>query len=707
MRRFLAIVLGLILTSSGSSSAHGQGFGSELTSCAWVRAENDGAGTGFVLDAEKKLLITCRHLVADRAKVDVIFPWFRDGKLVTDRGRYLRNRDSLRERGLLVTGKVLKTSDELDLALLELDSVPAGVRSVVFAPGQSSPGDPLRLIGNRLDLDTVWNCTTGHVRATGRLSEGYFWRGKKLAANADAIIGQLPTEEGDSGGPVFNAKGELVGMASALRRQCPLAAVAISSGEIRKFADLPREKNNRDGPQLSPVVEELMRGTVWVRPTSTDIHLAGALIEKDTVLTCGKGFRRGDSVGVAFPVREGNRWLGERSTYKDSVGLALRGCWKIGVVMALDSDRDLALIRIDSTPGFCKPIALATGLPALSDNIHAMNHPSGLEFAWVYSSGSVRQLGTVAISPFENAKRIPTMLCQIPTQAGSPGGPVVNDKGELVGILSAKESTQQVGYAIPAEEIAAFLDVGLTDRSPRTLAGLLARIESLRERLAAAAAIELAFQANGDRRDGRLADAMRNCDKALALDSGCVKARLCRAMMLEPEAVMKELDAMIEKIPVAVDKHPLDRVLNLHYGRIATQLKDWRRARGIYEQMTDVNPVDVEARQLLVGVLLELHEDEKAVAAVRDTLRGDPSRVRVLAADLLTQAAALAKKFPDAPAIPLDWLIKTSSVAEKEVIDPAAKYQLSEMLKRVATIAGNTERLAFMREKLRKIAEGP
>ena len=68
-----------------------------FVSCAWVRAENDGAGSGFVIDVEKKLLITCRHIVAERAKVDVIFPWRRGGELVTDRKTYLTNRVQLRE----------------------------------------------------------------------------------------------------------------------------------------------------------------------------------------------------------------------------------------------------------------------------------------------------------------------------------------------------------------------------------------------------------------------------------------------------------------------------------------------------------------------------------------------------------------------------------------------------------------------------------
>src|SRR6188474_2410605 len=81
-----------------------------LAGCAWVRAENDGAGSGFVVDTRKKLLVTCRHVVADRKKVDVLFPWVRGGELVTDRDAYLGNRVQLRELGLLVTGTVLKTS---------------------------------------------------------------------------------------------------------------------------------------------------------------------------------------------------------------------------------------------------------------------------------------------------------------------------------------------------------------------------------------------------------------------------------------------------------------------------------------------------------------------------------------------------------------------------------------------------------------------
>ena len=78
-----------------------------LAPCAWVRAENDGAGGGFVIDTDKRLLVTCRHVVADRKKVDVFFPWYRDGELVTLR---VPKAETAR-----VTARLLAEQEVLDL----------------------------------------------------------------------------------------------------------------------------------------------------------------------------------------------------------------------------------------------------------------------------------------------------------------------------------------------------------------------------------------------------------------------------------------------------------------------------------------------------------------------------------------------------------------------------------------------------------------
>ena len=82
-------------------------------------------------------------------------------------------------------------------------------------------------------------------------------------------------------------------MISALRRQAPLAAVAISAQEIRAFAAL-NALQAKANPAPRTIAGALHRATVWVRPTATDLHLAGALIDRDLVLTTGKGLARGD-----------------------------------------------------------------------------------------------------------------------------------------------------------------------------------------------------------------------------------------------------------------------------------------------------------------------------------------------------------------------------------------------------------------------------
>jgi S1-C subfamily serine protease len=664
-----------------------------LASCAWVRAENDGAGGGFVVDVEKRLLVTCRHVVADRKKVDVFFPWVRNGELVTNRSEYLGNRPLLRERGLLVTGTVLKTSDETDLALVQVDSLPAGTRAVTLSCRALIPGERLRAVGHRLDLDTVWNVTVGPIRTLGALADGYFWRGKKLAVGADVVIGQLPIEEGDSGGPVFDSRGACVGAVCALRRQCPLAAVVVSATEVRRLigtADVVT-KNDR----LLPIAEALVRATVWVKPTATDSSAAGALIEPDLVLTAARGLSAGERVGVALPVRIGDRWVSERAAYRDPLTLHLRSAWRAGTVIARDPARDLALIRLDAGAEQMKPVPLAAACPEPGAELHSMSHPGGLEFAWVYASGAVRQRGKVALEPGEQAQRVSVLVLQLPAQTGSHGGPVLNANGELVGVLAAREGAQMVGYAADPDEVRAFLEKAIPARAAKTLAGLLARAEELPTRWASSLARGLADRAEVHRAAGRSAEANRDCDWALVLDSTCTIARLIRARMLPDEEARAELDT-------AIEKGPFHRSALLLRAELAVRSKDCRTARGDLERILAVFPADADVRLRLAGAYLGLGDDAKAALAVRDTLRADPKRLPAVAVELLAQAEALEQKFPDAPHIPADWLARALAAAEKGAAEPDAAA-IARVLKSAAAAKGDLERLRVLRTALKTL----
>ena len=73
-------------------------------------------------------------------------------------------------------------------------------------------------------------------------------------------------------------------------------------------------------------------------------------------------------------------------------------------------------------------------------------------------------------------------------------------------------------------------------------------------------------------------------------------------------------------------------------------------------------------------MLLELNEDAKAATAVGDTLRADPKRLAAVAADLLAQADAIAKKYPDAPSVPASWLFKAMTAANRDEFADELKH---------------------------------
>lgn len=670
---------------------------SAIASCVWIRAENDASGAGFIIDRQNRRIVTCRHVVADRDVVDVYFPWFRDGRLITEKAEYLGHRACLRDRGLLVVGKVVKKSDAADLALIELPSMPLRAAAITLRNQPVPPGDSLLGLGHRLDLDTLFNATRGSVRQAGRLTEGYHWRGKKLAANADVAIAQLPVEEGDSGGPVFDSRGELIGMVSALRRQTPTAAVVISSAEIRKFLERADPKPQVEQPGLG---DKLIRATVWLRPTATDFHTAGVLIDRHFVLTSNRGIGARDRLGIAFPLFEKGKPNGERAPYRDPVALYLKRAWRHGLVVARDPVRDLALVRIfDGIPEAMAPLSLAERPPRPGDAIHAMSHPGGLEFAWVYSSGSIRQRGRIALEEGEHPARADAFALQLPAQAGSPGGPVVNDRGELIGVLAARESAQQTGYAATIEEVAAFLDEARTDRPAKTLPGLLSRLALARDRFIRLFAECLAASASQKSSAGHTAEAERTIRLAIEVDPDCSRARhLLLAFLVKPEhdeAFGSELDRLVDR----ADAFPGDVFI-----RAVRRMKrqEWRLARADLERILEILPQDVLARRRLVTVLLELKKDDLAAAAVGDAIRTAPEELRFLAPTLLAQAESLAQKFPDTPSAPANWLQRALAAASGATTDPTRKTEIQAALRAADDAREDADRLAILRRFLQK-----
>lgn len=668
----------------------------------WVHARPDGIGTGWIVDRKRKLLVTCRHVVGEQKKVEVFFPASRDGTLVSEKSAYLGNREELRKVGRLIDGTVVQKSDAADLALVRLDALPPHAHGLPLAEGPPPPGEPLFSIGNRGSLDTLWNLTVGPVRQTGKLADGYPWRGAKLARGADSLLLQLPIEEGDSGGPILDRSGRVVAVVSAIRTRAPLATVGVDVAEVRKLLDSqgkvgappPQPAGKPPEPRKKPetIYNSLAPSTVWIHPTSTESRVAGVLVDRRHVVTSHAGVGPVSRVAVLFPIARDGRILGERDAYADPVGMRLRGVWRIGTVVGRDPIRDLAILRLDDVPADAKPVPLAGTEPSVGDSVHAISHPTGLEFAWCYSRGVVRQRGKMHVGPAREDDPTPLAnLFQLPTQGTSPGGPIVNDRGELVGVLAVREGVQQqAAYAATLAELREFLAGQPRRDVERTVRGLR---ESLR--IPHIAALLWAMEAERLRIAGKLAAAEKACDTALSLDPACVPALVSRG---EVWLTAGQTDDAAADFDRALAADPASRPAAWGRSAIAMRRNQPRKAVAELAKLLDPDPADADTQRLLASALVAAGEDAKADRAFSNAVRLDPRQFPKIAADLLTAVEESLQKAPDATGRVADALSRGLTAAIAALPTGAARTRLVESLHRANRAVDEKARLAALRE---------
>jgi S1-C subfamily serine protease len=590
--------------------------------------------------------------VGEQHQVEVVFPIQREKRWIIDRLWYLRRRAELEHSRHWITARVVRVSNELDTALLELEALPANVPAIRWSLQPISLGEPLGSIGHQNDLPTLWNYTAGVLRASGEGQEGYFAGGHKLATNSRLLLAQLPIEVGDSGGPVFNRRGEFVGMIVAVRRSAAPAALLIPAAALHQLvhgvsqtptAAIPAAPNRA-------LIDHLIRATVWIRPSSSAQPLAGVLINPDHIVTvASSSWRKGDAVGVVAPILRNSSCLQERHLYQDNLQLHLQGLWRPASIVSVDVEQQLALVRLAAPFPQMQPLSLAAHLPAVGEPVHTMNHPVGVEFAWVYGQGVVRQCGTLPLMQGQPPLRL--LLAQLPAVAGCPGGPVVNDQGRLVGICIERETPALAVYVISCEQLRHFLNVaGVDNQWPQSWRAWQAAATRWVEQLGRAVAAGLYHQAIRQHQQGHHKAALEALDQALRFDSTYLPARHLRLQLLPAALQSSERNR-------AIEQGPFDRVLLVQRAQQAMQQRDWRLARGDLQRVLAIHPEDVTARLLLFEVLFELGETAVAAKTCHDIIQLDPRHRRDLAIQLLHQAERLSKKYPLQPQIPRDWLL--------------------------------------------------
>jgi len=189
-------------------------------------------GSGFVIDAEQGIVVTNNHVIADADDIEVNF-----------------------SDGITLKATLVGTDTKTDVAVLKVD--PKGHKLTAVKFGDSTKmrvGDWVMAIGNPFGLGGT--VTVGIVSARNRdINSGPY---------DDFIQTDAAINRGNSGGPLFNAEGEVIGMNTAI--------ISPSGGSIGIGFSIPSQLAAGVVDQLRQY-GETRRGWLGVRiqPVTDDI----------------------------------------------------------------------------------------------------------------------------------------------------------------------------------------------------------------------------------------------------------------------------------------------------------------------------------------------------------------------------------------------------------------------------------------------------
>lgn len=145
-----------------------------------------GLGSGVLVSTDGKVL-TAAHVVQTADAVAVEF-----------------------SGGELIKASVLTSDPAADVALLQLERVPAGVQPATLGDSDSAEvGDEIFVVGAPLGISHT--LTVGHISARRRPNATFGSMEAAELFQTDAAINQ-----GNSGGPMFNLAGEVIGIVSRI-----------------------------------------------------------------------------------------------------------------------------------------------------------------------------------------------------------------------------------------------------------------------------------------------------------------------------------------------------------------------------------------------------------------------------------------------------------------------------------------------------------
>jgi V8-like Glu-specific endopeptidase len=224
-------VLVLCLTANAAGAVDIDLYTKTLQATGWIYVPGSGDGTCWVVDLEERLVVTNKHVVGGMDYAEIMFPLFQAGQVVTSANEYLKQAGKL-----VIKGKVIARDSKRDLALVQLEKLPENIGVLALAEASAKLNETVLSIGNSglagkpIELGTLWKMRTGKVARKAFWVLHYNNVNQKLESSM--LNSSLHTSPGDSGGPVVNEKGQLVGVTSG---GDTVNSFAIDVSEVRSF----------------------------------------------------------------------------------------------------------------------------------------------------------------------------------------------------------------------------------------------------------------------------------------------------------------------------------------------------------------------------------------------------------------------------------------------------------------------------------------
>lgn len=224
----------------------------DVTSALRYNAET-AEGTGFVINAAEGLILTNNHVIRGATTVTV----------------------TLTSDGREFPARIVGEDVDADVALLQIQD-PAGLATAAI--GNSSglpPGSPVLALGNQAGIGGAPTVAPGVITGKGQTIQANDASSSFTETLHNMLVTNAHVAPGDSGGPLADAQGQVIGMVTAAGTSPPNAGYAIPINYALAAARLIAVGRSAPGVIIGP---QAFLGVVTasVRDSGSERHSGGA-----------------------------------------------------------------------------------------------------------------------------------------------------------------------------------------------------------------------------------------------------------------------------------------------------------------------------------------------------------------------------------------------------------------------------------------------